>query len=256
MDLPPWGTLPKASDDPTVIDAAIAAAISAHNDNPDSHLGAGQSLQSHRASEIIDHLASSVVADKFTDRQMMFLFNFETLDDWTVSAFLSSIGFPGCIIGTDDVLNDEATLIAASSGLPSFFDVSKNLLFQVNARVDVATDVEFYLDWGVYSDNMVGESAFGFRFVSSQLQAFFHDGTSFHTSDISSVDISLPHIYRVVIDSTLKNLYFYIDSVLVATLSYTSWSYSEDRSASFQIKALSVSSRRLYLFNLLMARDI
>lgn len=59
-----WAGLERATNDPTTIDAAIAEAITAHDDDPEAHLGPDQSLQSHRASEIIDHLAESVVNDK------------------------------------------------------------------------------------------------------------------------------------------------------------------------------------------------
>lgn len=59
-----WGTLNRALNDPTLIDEAIGQAVAAHNDDPDAHLGDEQSLQSHRAAEIIDHLAESVVNDK------------------------------------------------------------------------------------------------------------------------------------------------------------------------------------------------
>lgn len=59
-----WAGLERSTVDPTTIDAAIAEAIVAHDDDPEAHLGPEQSLQSHRASEIIDHLAESVVNDK------------------------------------------------------------------------------------------------------------------------------------------------------------------------------------------------
>lgn len=59
-----WGTLSRAVNDSTTIDNAIATAVQAHDDDPEAHLEAGQSLTTHRAAEIIDHLAESVVNDK------------------------------------------------------------------------------------------------------------------------------------------------------------------------------------------------
>ena len=59
-----WGLLQKSQTDPSTIDEATASAIADHNNDPDSHLDVGQSLQSHKASAIIDHLAESVVNDK------------------------------------------------------------------------------------------------------------------------------------------------------------------------------------------------
>lgn len=59
-----WAGLQRATNDPTTIDQAIADGVEQHNNDPAAHLGADQSLQSHRASEIIDHRAESVVNDK------------------------------------------------------------------------------------------------------------------------------------------------------------------------------------------------
>lgn len=64
MALPIWGDLDRAVNDSTKIDEAIAAAIAAHNDEPEAHLGADQSLETHRENSIIDHPAESVPNDK------------------------------------------------------------------------------------------------------------------------------------------------------------------------------------------------
>lgn len=60
----PWDGLPKTQIDPTTIDEQIAADIAAHNADPDAHMEALASLAQHRESEIVDHLAESVVNDK------------------------------------------------------------------------------------------------------------------------------------------------------------------------------------------------
>lgn len=59
-----WAGLDRALNDSTKIDEAIGEAVAAHNDDPDAHLGPSQALESHRASEIIDHRAESIVNDK------------------------------------------------------------------------------------------------------------------------------------------------------------------------------------------------
>ena len=64
MSVEVWGTLPKSSEDPEKVEEAIDRIVGEHNDDPDAHLGENQALQSHRASEIIDHVARSVVGDK------------------------------------------------------------------------------------------------------------------------------------------------------------------------------------------------
>lgn len=59
-----WGDLQKSQVDPHTIDEEIDDKIQAHDDDPDAHLDPTQSLQSHKASEIIDHLAESIIEDK------------------------------------------------------------------------------------------------------------------------------------------------------------------------------------------------
>jgi len=59
-----WYGLAKSATDPQTIGEFTEEQIAAHQDNPDAHLGVGESLTSHRASVIIDHLAESVVNDK------------------------------------------------------------------------------------------------------------------------------------------------------------------------------------------------
>jgi hypothetical protein len=251
-----WGQLAKSQTDPEKIEEAIARMIAEHDANPESHLGEGGSLKSHKMAEIIDHLVQSIVADKFSGKQMMFRSSFESLDGWRITSGSVSLSWPGIVLITGSTAGSEASIIATSAGVPDFFNNSKNLLFQVNLRVDNASNVEWWADWGVYSDDMPGESAFGFRFVGGKLQAFLHDGTNLFTVDISGFTITDPHIYRAEINSTEKKIYYYIDGILVATISYTTWTYAQNRSASFQIKTLTSQLRRMYLHDLLMARDL
>ncbi len=62
-----WEHIPKNAEDPETIEQAIQRIIQEHNNDSESHLLEGQSLQSHKASEIIDHLAESIIADKLAN---------------------------------------------------------------------------------------------------------------------------------------------------------------------------------------------
>ena len=64
MSVEVWGLMNKSSIDPEKIEEAIDRIVQAHDDDPTAHLDDGQSLTSHRASEIIDHRAESIVNDK------------------------------------------------------------------------------------------------------------------------------------------------------------------------------------------------
>jgi len=65
-----WGDKPKSQTDPTTVDQEIDGKIQDHLDDPDAHIETGQSLQSHKASEIIDHLAKSIIEDKIGDGEI------------------------------------------------------------------------------------------------------------------------------------------------------------------------------------------
>src|SRR3990167_1270908 len=70
MSVETWGQLDKSQVDSEKVEAAVVRLIAEHEADQDSHLDVGESLQSHRASEIIDHLALSIVEDKIKDNEV------------------------------------------------------------------------------------------------------------------------------------------------------------------------------------------
>ena len=72
LDIPvaTWGILPKNQANNEEIEAAIDRMIVEHNDNEEAHLGPGQSLASHKAAAIIDHLVNSVISDKIKNGEV------------------------------------------------------------------------------------------------------------------------------------------------------------------------------------------
>ena len=68
MVLPFWGELFKSQFDNEKIEEAIARMIREHNQDPEAHLLPGGSLYSHKFSEIIDHVAESIIEDKIRNK--------------------------------------------------------------------------------------------------------------------------------------------------------------------------------------------
>ncbi len=64
---PVWENLAKNQEDAEKIEAAIYRIVAEHCADETSHLGTGESLASHRASEIIDHVAKSIISDIIAD---------------------------------------------------------------------------------------------------------------------------------------------------------------------------------------------
>jgi hypothetical protein len=65
-----WGNLYKSQISAEKIEEAILRMIQDHEDDPDAHLEEGESLYSHKASEIIDHIIQSIVSDKIKDGEV------------------------------------------------------------------------------------------------------------------------------------------------------------------------------------------
>ena len=108
MALDIWGDKPKSQIDSTTVDEEIASLIEAHNDDEDAHLESGQSLQSHKASEIIDHLAYSVLRDKLAFDRFTIDTVFESIDAWVTSGNVYIAGINALAVATAASLNAEA----------------------------------------------------------------------------------------------------------------------------------------------------
>lgn len=65
-----WGNLFKSQISAEKIEEAIARFIQNHEDDPDAHIETGESLQSHKASAIIDHIVDSIITDKIKDGEI------------------------------------------------------------------------------------------------------------------------------------------------------------------------------------------
>jgi len=59
-----WGNLLKSQISSEKIEEAITRMIQDHEDDPNAHIEEGESLQSHKASEVIDHVVHSVLGEK------------------------------------------------------------------------------------------------------------------------------------------------------------------------------------------------
>jgi hypothetical protein len=70
MTLVPWGNLKKSAVIDETVEQAIDRLVAVHEADETSHLGVGESLQSHKASAIIDHAALSIIEDKIASGEI------------------------------------------------------------------------------------------------------------------------------------------------------------------------------------------
>ena len=211
-----WGDLPKNQIDPQLISQAIDQAILNHESDPQAHLGAGESLQAHRQNETLDHPASSIPADKITSKYNIMTSNFESLDSFqkTVGAVA---GFPCFKLTTTAVLNNIQHLYGESYGGLYGIDFAKSPLFQLTIQLPALTNLDFYFGAGYYfpaDDNLF----LGFIHTGGAFKAVVAVGTIDYTANLTTPDTEA-HIYRAMIDPFSHDALFFIDGVLVATIS-------------------------------------
>ncbi len=206
-----WGMAPKSQSDSQTIDDAIAAAVSAHNDDPDAHLGVGQSLQSHRASEIIDHEAGSIVADKLNSA-VNFIFmpvnvEFDNPPDGVTNSY------PGVVYEytqispiTGDADNEWLEFACADEGY-----VDK----------DVVEDLIFYAygSSGTFQAQF-DNTHFGIQIKDSFVRLMYYT-SSWQYSSWIAVDPSQRAKWRMHYDSRNNILNWYRNGALIFSVGYT-----------------------------------
>ena len=159
MVIPTWDQLQKNQTDSETIESAISRLIEDHNNDPTAHLGAGQSLQSHKASAIIDHLAESIVQDKlapfsldyalFTNSKFQIICNFESVDG--LNFFTNNDGSYahklGALLLNSGVGVGHGECVSAwpSAGGGPSVNWAKNPVLQVVAIQPAGVNCDFYI---------------------------------------------------------------------------------------------------------------
>jgi len=221
MALPVWGNLEKSQIDNEKIEEAIDRRIQAHEDDPDAHLETGESLQSHKASAIIDHLATSIIADKIGDGEVIaskfgfihFPTFFESIDGYIKSAGVS-------------FLNDYVELLTAASSsdlqyLKKRFPIAifgmswdKNHDLEFTFSTDALHNIEVVIcagDVGI-------KRHIGIKIASSNVLGTVGNGTTETTVGLGAVDPTAGLVARIVF-TTGEKCEFYINGVLEGTIS-------------------------------------
>lgn len=217
MALPLWGELEKAQDDATTIAAYVAAQIAAHNEDADSHLESGASLEAHKTESVIDHPAGSVLADKLTFAEDVIQDYFSSLDGWglssdpapSVSGFVASLVSPVSFSAACSMDTVPEAMLATD-----FF--TREWLVQIQARVTTAP-TDGFLQWGVNS--IASDRYWGYSLDFRDDEVDFIQDVEYAQVDIDTVvvDTTVRHVYRMHYDPVGDVVNLYIDGVIVAS---------------------------------------
>lgn len=244
-----WGMLAKSAVDDETIEEAIARLILAHNENEESHLEAGQSLQSHKAAEIIDHLASSIVADKLRGGSAPILYgknciysNFDSLDGLETGGVGTET--ITCVLGGTKMktgaVNGDTVYIRCNpnAGMGANPNFDKNPVLSFRAKVMDRLYAECHCHIGKYTFQNGSGDYVGFKFDQGHIyckscrsggaETSVDLGNGIHTEEV--------HDYRVEVTGAVKAT-FYIDDVAVADIeTNVPWSNNEDSVFFFGVK--------------------
>jgi hypothetical protein len=230
---PVWGQLAKAQDDSETIEEAIVRLIGEHESDAGAHTGAGESLETHKSQEIVDHPAGSILIDKETFTEVVTRYAFESIDNWSIldSGWLDFKGGGVVDIGSEWIV-EPTNYIKQNITWPSqLWNWDKNWLIQFIGWTNETTGVtaingfiDYYNKWG-----------FGIEFLDGDVRGFtIIDGTYNYTSYFT-IDHTAIHTYRAIYEKTDEEFRFYVDGVLKGTIAKTDEEIEEDMMVRFQI---------------------
>jgi len=217
-----WGMVPKSQIDNSTIDEEIDLKIVAHNADEEAHLAAGQSLQSHKAAEIIDHIAGSVVADKLArvlSDGLLFREDGRTFDVWSLYQIGASSEVVAGILQLYCHIEDPSPARADAAGIFGGYSItyaSEIFWLDFMANFSGGNSVDTWVSVG-YGSLYVTGNGVGFRYKKSDghLYAFHRIGANYYETDLGEPPADEFHKYRVnYINSVFT---FYVDDELVAT---------------------------------------
>ncbi len=211
MSLDFWGTIPKSQTDSEQVEGAIQRLIDAHNADPDAHLGAGQSLQSHKASDIIDHQASSIVADKIAYNNNGIYVPTNSGDGMNLDQVSYFFGY--------NFANLRHGAGQTDDGVATLFD----LLGPDYGYANGDAGVDFFADasgttgsWNIIIDTGFAQIQFKQGFV----RFGYYDGT-WHYTSYQADSSPFGARYRIRYDAVTHNLQFLRNGIVLLQMTYT-----------------------------------
>lgn len=241
-----WGDMAKSQVDGETVEEAIDRLIQAHDDDANAHLDASQSLNSHKASEIIDHLARSVFRDKFAFDRFQIDEHFSSVDGWSLSAgsFLDNVGQLSLTTsgGNGDMQNAYAQ---PGDSMENGGAAAASPVWEVRVKLGSSTTQTAYIIQG----DPALPAGFGFKIVNGTLYWVYWDGDSVEqTGSIAGVTVSDWHNFRCeyIAGTSVK---WYVDGVLKRTQT-TDLPTGFSMFAYFEITANTAAVRKLYVQSL------
>jgi hypothetical protein len=190
--------------------------IATHEADPDAHLETGESLQSHKASEIIDHLARSIVRDKLEFDRYTIDCDFQSIDSWSISGAVSLTHINQLEVNpVSGIGNFAHALISTSDALEDQANFSHSPVWQ--ARIFVEYPGDAIIHFGMFNEDFV--AGIGFEILDSVLYAVWFDADETkHTEELLTISDSVGYVCKFAYDYATTTLTFFVNGALVHTV--------------------------------------
>jgi hypothetical protein len=258
MPIENWGALQKSATDDETIEEAINRLIAVHEASATSHLGVGESMQNHKSADVIDHPLGSVVGDKISKIDFIFMPTFESLDRYTYSASTITPKLNTVDLFTSSVNNNIAYLYATGASGASNYDPVYKATIQFSLTLFSSSNITVYAGAGV-NEAMGGGPFAGFKIVNGTLYGcegvFGSEGYEEYTTEITGITTNARHNYRVEIDPIHSSLDFYVDGVYKASLVIHANADNALAFFSFSVKTTTTSAKQIRFGQLYFSRD-
>lgn len=219
MTLPLWGLLQRSQDDPETIEEAIERIVQEHNADPESHLQEGESLESHKTEDVIDHPPGSVLFDKITSRELWRSYMLIAAEGWEFDPDNSAGSIPGFRIGLTDTVNTVG-FVRIQLGLGNFTipQVGIESLFHCSLKFsDFSEEVSAF--WGIRQVAPANHYGIYFEWDGTDVILRARTSTENIASSAITVDVEEFNSYRWHYDPVEEEINAYINGELAATIS-------------------------------------
>ena len=212
-----WGLLAKSAIDDETIEEAINRLIAVHEADATAHVGAGESLESHKNSDVIDHVIGSVVADKLTMSEIDVYTDFGSLAGWTPTGDYDIGFYPGIRLGSDYPSANGTRLNSVEGFAEQVFNLSKDFLIEWSGLISDSNYSTFFIGLANADYPASGDTMVGFKLINGVIKGVFGKGATFYQTSAFTGDISTPNLYRVQYNATTKIFSFYVNGSLLGS---------------------------------------
>lgn len=206
MSIETWGLMPKSQIDNETIEEAIHRIVAEHEHDPTSHMGENEAIEAHRKSEIIDHLAGSVLSDKFSNQDFNIDFTFQSLDGLGTSGGADTDAMRARLYVESGVYNTSSI---------DFIPLEETRF----SATEFSILMQFvgWFEWANTATHIVEFGRVGFQIENNRIRGktWLNASETITYSDWYTIDMTDIHVLRAQYFKLENVVRFYCDGVLI-----------------------------------------